>query len=315
VKKIVLNIVIAFCLLINHNAKAVPVTATEAVRWLGETTAWSLILSYALHQYMTSGMGARNDGAVESCVKQNAAFFSKKTHEFVQQQIKQCGVAAPVMVITGAVSFGYHQFAIIMSQKYGFSLNIPPADVQFLNNALERSKQLSAQEQEKMDEICFTIAHEMNHVKKMIAGSSYGLHEFQWCPVTLAIAAVASIELLMFHTSDDTSMPFIKYGLPGNLLLFFTCIGYVIKKDCDEEYACDVEGIDDIKLLRAGKKWMLTDCKAIVQEVLAKRAAWIQNLYKKYPNVVCSLVTRHPHPDARAQAIENKIAALEYNPS
>lgn len=310
-KKNVFNIVIVFCLLINHNVKAVPVTATEAVRWLSETTAVSLMFSYALHQYMTSGMGAQDDAAVESCVKNNAAFFSKKTHEFIQQQIKQCGVIAPILVITGLVSAGYHQFAIITSKKDGFCLNIPPAEVEFLNNALEKHKNLSAQEQEKMDEICFAIAHEMNHVKKMIAGSSYALHQFQWCAAAIAIAAVASLELLMFHTSDDRSMPLIKYCLPANLLLISTYIGYVTKKHCDEEYACDVEGIEDIKLLRAGKKFMLANCKAIVEEAVSKQAVWIQTLYRKYPNIICSLLTAHPHPDARAQAIESKIAALE----
>jgi hypothetical protein len=74
---------------------------------------------------------------------------------------------------------------------------------------------------------------------------------------------------------------------------------------------CDVQGIEDIAVLRGGIDWLMRDAKAYVDGLFDGPLRFLRFLYKAFPNALCSFFTLHPHPIARAAAIERKIAQFQ----
>lgn len=266
------------------------------------------VLGYRLHQQGIKNM----DGLIDFCIDRNAQYYTSEARQFIQQTIKSCGVTANVIAITGLVMGGKEDisWSVMIGKNDVYYLNIPLASVNFLNDVLKKmnsNEKLTEAETTRLHTILFLINHEMNHVKKMVTGTSVALRDY---PVKKALAGWIGFLGLSMYLKHKYALSYNQQMLL-ELLLYVPYVGYLSKNHCAEEAACDIEGIDNPDYLRGGKEWLLTDCKNYVDDLFATKLSWLQSWYQKYPDAVCSLMTSHPHPLARAEQLDKKMAELE----
>lgn len=270
------------------------------------------VITYEAHKKDVQAL----DDKIDFCIANNAHLYTPEAREYIQQYVSKCGVTATVTPISGIVMDKEEiSFAVIAGKDNHFYLNIPFAWVSFLNDTLkkmENNETLAEAESAKLESFSFLIAHEMNHVKKIVTGTSFISREY---PLKKSLATAVLTIGAGLYLAHEHKIPYLHQYFMLNVPVALTIAAikalYLKKGLCDEEYACDSEGIDNVKHLRGGKKWMLTDCKNWVDEFFAKKPAWIQSWYAKYPNALCSLLTNHPHPIERAERLQEKIVELE----
>lgn len=265
------------------------------------------VLGYRLHQQGIKNM----DSLIDFCIDRNAQCYTPEARQFIQQTVKNCGVTANVTAITGLVSGKEDiSWSATIGKNDVYYLNIPFASVSFLNDAVKKmnnNEKLTEDENTRLHILLFLINHEMNHVKRMVAGTSVASRDYSINKALVGWIGFLGLSMYLKH----------KYALSYNqqvlleLLLYVPYISYASKKHCAEEAACDIEGIDNPDYLRGGKEWLLTDCKNYVDDLFATKLSWLQSWYQKYPDAVCSLMTSHPHPLARAEQLDKKMAELE----
>lgn len=265
------------------------------------------VLGYRLHQQGIKNM----DSLIDFCIDRNAQCYTPEARQFIQQTVKNCGVTANVTAITGLVSGKEDiSWSATIGKNDVYYLNIPFASVSFLNDAVKKmnnNEKLTEAETTRLHTILFLINHEMNHVKKMVTGTSVALRDYSIKKEVAAWVAFLGLSMYLEHKRVLT----YNQQMLVELLLYVPYVQYVSKKHCAEEAACDIEGIDNLEYLRGGKEWLLTDCKNYVDDLFATKLSWLQSWYQKYPDAICSLMTSHPHPLVRAKQLDKKIAELE----
>jgi hypothetical protein len=306
-KKNMINVIfMGFTLFFSHASSAFTPTTDDLKQ--GAVVILVQGWAYFYHQQQLQTM----DNNIDFCIANNAHIYTPETRQFIQQCVESCGVTATVTAISGLIYGGNEgiSFAVMEGKDNVFYLNIPFSWINFLNDMLKKMNNneiLTEAESTKLNSLSFLISHEMNHVKKMLAGTSVASRTY---PLKKSLAILAGIVGLGIYIAHEYKVSYLQQ-LPLNLLLVCGQMAYFSKKHCTEEYACDSEGIDNTEYLRAGKEWFLTDCKNYVDEFFTKKSAFIQEWYQKYPNAFCSFFTSHPHPVARAERLDEKIAALE----
>lgn len=264
-------------------------------------------------------------------IKDNAHLFTPEMRAFIEKTVQECGVTAAIVPITGwrhnkleePVAFG-----ILPSTDKNFYLNIPLSWVSFLDQTLSKKQSNgsngSAEETQKLNGFIWIMHHEMNHVKSMIARKSAFGRPYPWKRALLSIIFNVFIWMYIAHIGifNDVSSHMTEgnYDVVLNMLAIFIIFGsigfmivwsYIAYMRCREEYACDVRGIEDIAVLRGGIDWLLHDAQAYVDGLFKSTLKYLGFLYRLFPNALCSFFTLHPHPIARAVALERKIAALQ----
>jgi hypothetical protein len=264
-------------------------------------------------------------------LKDNAHLYTPEVRAYIQKIVQECGVTASVAPITGFRAGNKDEplaFAILPSQDQTFYINIPFAWISFLREVQQKihaHEQPSAAESGKLNAFIWIMHHEMNHVKKMAARKSVFTRSYPW--KTIFLSMILKISLWVYvahlgffsmissyiHESDYSALfdLFFKSFLLGGSIGFMVAWIYMAYGRCREEYACDVQGIESIPVLQGGANWLLHDAKAYVDGLFSGPLRFLRFLYRAFPNALCSLFTLHPHPIARAAAIEKKIVQLQ----
>jgi hypothetical protein len=249
---------------------------------------------------------------IDFCIANNTHVFTPESRQWIQQLAERNGVTVPVTAITGFQTEDNEAmcFQAMTGRDNVLYVNIQWSWVYFLNNGLKKmnnKEELSEVESAKMNTLSFLVTHEMNHVKKIVAGTSIASRKY---PLKRVCATVALQALAGIYLAHEYQISYTAQFLPVTLLMISAEALYAMRRHCNEEYACDIEGMEDPALLRAGKEWLLTDAQEYVDRFFSQDPE-VEAWYKKYPNVFCSVATDHPHPVARAAAIARKIAELE----
>jgi hypothetical protein len=255
---------------------------------------------------------AQADLLTDCIIKLNAAFYSADTRAYIQNIAVECGVTATVIATTGKIFGGCEEmsFAVVIGKDDALYLNIPIGAVAFLNDTLQKIKLggvLSEKDTNKFDRLSYLIMQWMNRINKITDGTSLISRNLPLGQALVFPGLSASLALNLAHCHG---IPYL-YQLPLHFALAHAYSAYIVKQYVDEIYECDSKGIDKIELLQAGKQFMLTEYKNHIQNFFAQQPGFIQNLYKKYPKIICPLFTTMPDPDGRAQALQKKIEALE----
>ena len=126
-------------------------------------------------------------------------------------------------------------FAVMEGKDNIFYLNIPFAWINFLNDMLKKmnnNETLTEAEYTKLNSLSFLISHEMNHVKKMLSGTSVVSRIY---PLKKSLAILAGIVGLGIYIAHEYKVSYLQQ-LPLNLLLACGQMAYFSKKHCTEEY-------------------------------------------------------------------------------
>lgn len=255
-------------------------------------------------------------------VKENAHLYTSEIRAFIEKIVEQCGVTAQITPISGLRAGKKEEslsFAVLPGMDGVFYLNIPLGWISFLRDVLKKMnahETPSAEESQKLNGFVWVMHHEMNHVKKIVArrsvfSQSMLSKSYQRKIVLLSMIFQMVLCIYIAHLGLSLSSEYVPSILIGGSIGFMVGVIGVVSRRCREEYACDVQGIENIPVLRGGIDWLLRDAEAYVDGLFNGPLRLLRPLYTLFPNALCSFFTLHPHPIARAAAIEKKIAMLE----